>query len=233
MTRDLMPQFIRLHEQSYQQSSEDEERDFLMEVDEPFVDHHLPDDVEDFLLMITELHQRVEQIHVLLADLKKHQGEIISEIHMNKRLHEEHDILVSEIKKESSSVNEQIKRLKVVVEGEKRDGYITTEGKMKRDQVNVLVLIFQEVMEEFNRTQIEHRDHCKSRIKRQFEICGHDVDGEDIEEMLENNEVNVFTKHLGIDDLAKTQNALREVENRHADILKLEKSITVWRDRIP
>jgi len=29
------------------------------------------------------------------------------------------------------------------------------------------------------------------------------------------------------DDLAKTETALREVENRHADIMKLEQSLTV------
>ena len=31
--------------------------------------------------------------------------------------------------------------------------------------------MLQEVMSEFNKIQLEHRDHCKARIKRQLEIC--------------------------------------------------------------
>jgi len=31
--------------------------------------------------------------------------------------------------------------------------------------------MLQEVMSEFNKVQLEHREHCKTRIKRQYEIC--------------------------------------------------------------
>jgi len=106
--------------------------------------------------------------------------------------------------------------------------------------------IFQ-VMTEYNRTQTDYRERCKSRIQRQLEIsresvskiefylyqppnsAGRTTTNEELEDMLEQGNPAVFTQGI-IMDTAAAKQTLADIEARHADIIKLETSIKELHD---
>ena len=112
--------------------------------------------------------------------------------------------------------------------------------------MDLIVKIYQ-VMTEYNRTQTDYRERCKSRIQRQLEIsktstfkaetvvpisslsAGRTTTNEELEDMLEQGNPAVFTQGI-IMDTAAAKQTLADIEARHADIIKLETSIKELHD---
>lgn len=53
-------------------------------------------------------------------------------------------------------------------------------------------------MQDYNFSQLEYRDKCKSRIKLQLQVAGADVSDEKVEDMLESTNPCVFTDAVGL-----------------------------------
>ncbi len=93
----------------------------------------------------------------------------------------------------------------------------------------VLSSKFVEVLTDYNLAQADYRSRCKGRIERHLVLLGRDASSDDIEYILENEDVKVFTEGILIsEDYARK--AVADIEARHADILELERSITELRD---
>ncbi|VDN15406.1 unnamed protein product [Dibothriocephalus latus] len=84
-------------------------------------------------------------------------------------------------------------------------------------------------MNTYNECQLEYRDKCKGRIKLQLQIAGKPVSDDKVEEMLDSTNPSVFTEAL-MEQTEAAKRSLLEIEARHADILKLERSIEEMRD---
>lgn len=52
---------------------------------------------------------------------------------------------------------------------------------------------FVNTMTDYNQTQVDYRERCKSRIQRQLEIAGKTTTAEQVEEMLESGNAQIFT----------------------------------------
>ena len=84
-------------------------------------------------------------------------------------------------------------------------------------------------MNEYNNAQIDYRDRCKARIQRQLEITGKKTNDEDLERMLESGNPQIFTEGIMMETkIAKK--TLEDINARHEDIMKLEKSIKELHD---
>jgi len=81
-------------------------------------------------------------------------------------------------------------------------------------------------MSEYNQVQEEYREKCKERIQRQLRYTGKQVTDEEVEDMLESDNVAIFTQDILIDTAQKRQ-ALGEIEARHLEIMQLEQNIRV------
>ncbi|KAG8172825.1 hypothetical protein JTE90_026646, partial [Oedothorax gibbosus] len=88
---------------------------------------------------------------------------------------------------------------------------------------------FVDSLSTYNTIQIEYRQRCKDRIKRQLDITGNSKTDEEIEDMLETGNFSVFTQGIVI-ETQQARQTLADIEDRHADILKLEKSIRELHD---
>lgn len=53
-------------------------------------------------------------------------------------------------------------------------------------------------MDQYNQSQLEYRDKCKSRIKLQLHVAGTDVTDDNVEDMLESNNPCVFTNAVPV-----------------------------------
>ncbi|KAL5112444.1 hypothetical protein TcWFU_007091 [Taenia crassiceps] len=118
------------------------------------------------------------------------------------------------------------KELKALEESAKTDHLLPSSGidRIKFYQHSALLKKFQAVMEDYNRSQLEYRDKCKSRIKLQLQVAGAEFSDEKVEDMLESTNPCVFTDAV-LEQTTAAKKSLLEIEARHADIIKLEKSI--------
>ncbi|CAG2123323.1 unnamed protein product, partial [Medioppia subpectinata] len=93
----------------------------------------------------------------------------------------------------------------------------------------MLLQKFIDVMNEYNRIQLEYREKCKDRITRQLLITGRQTNNEEVEEMLESGNPTIFTQGI-ITDTQQAKQSLADIQARHADIIKLENSIREMHD---
>lgn len=95
-------------------------------------------------------------------------------------------------------------------------------ARIARTQYQCLSSTLREVMFSYNDAEMSHREACKRQMQRQMEVVGKEVSTEELEEMMESGELNVF----GLQVEAKTaRSALLQIESRHKELVELEKRI--------
>merc|ERR1711881_701441 len=94
---------------------------------------------------------------------------------------------MSDIKKTANKVRAKLKVIEGQIEQNEQVNKASqsAELRMKKTQHSTLSRKFVEVMTEYNRTQTDYRERCKSRIQRQLEITGRTTTNEELEDMLE------------------------------------------------
>ncbi|XP_036437804.1 syntaxin-11-like [Colossoma macropomum] len=107
---------------------------------------------------------------------------------------------------------------------ENQHGANAAVSRIARTQYAGLSSSFREAMLTYNQAEMSHRETCKQHIQRQLEIVGQQVTSEQIEEMLENGQWNVFSVNM-LSEGKTARSALNQIESRHRDLLELEKRI--------
>ncbi|KAI4881275.1 hypothetical protein NFI96_009722 [Prochilodus magdalenae] len=107
---------------------------------------------------------------------------------------------------------------------EDQHGTNTAISRIAHTQYAGLSSSFRDAMLEYNEAEMSHRETCKAHIQRQMEIVGREVTGEEIEEMLESGQWNVFSENM-LSEGKTARAALNQIESRHRDLLELEKRI--------
>ncbi|XP_030628031.1 syntaxin-11b.2 [Chanos chanos] len=107
---------------------------------------------------------------------------------------------------------------------EEEHGVNSAVARIARTQYASLSNSFRDAMMDYNEAEMSHRETCKAHIQRQMEIVGREVTGDQIEEMLENGQWNVFTQNL-LSEGKTARSALNQIESRHMELLELESRI--------
>lgn len=178
--------------------------------------------MSEFFIEVEEIMQCLERIESTVEEVGKKYNAVLSTPQTDTKLSEEIESLTNDIKRLANKVRSKLKIMEQDIDAEEKENETSATYRMKHTQHLVLSKRFVDVMFLLNKIQDNHREKCKERIKLQFKITGEVKTDEEIEEMLESGNLTVFI------DLAETQrakDALADVEARHSDILKLEKSI--------
>ncbi|XP_063712302.1 syntaxin-1A-like isoform X2 [Symsagittifera roscoffensis] len=134
--------------------------------------------------------------------------------------------LNAEIRTEASNVRSSLKKMETETEKmeEASNHQLTVEIRLRKIQQATWSRKFIDLMTEYNRIQNEYRDGCKERIRRQMEAMGKPHDNNELEQMIHSENPDVFNQEVMVDD-KEQQKKLSEVEMRHREILKLERSL--------
>jgi len=185
--------------------------------------------MDEFFLDVEEIRINIDKIQANVEEVKRKHSAILSAPQTDEKMKQELEDSMSDIKKTANRVRA---KLKVIETGIEQDEYVnraSAELRIKKTQQSTLSRKFVEVMTEYNRTQTDYRERCKSRIQRQLEITGRTTTNEELEDMLEQGNPAVFTQGI-IMDTAAAKQTLADIEARHADIIKLETSIKELHD---
>ncbi|THD26439.1 Syntaxin [Fasciola hepatica] len=104
----------------------------------------------------------------------------------------------------------------------------TTKAQLE-EAMSEIKMIAHKVMTDYNKAQVAFRDACKNRIKRKMGIAERKISNEELEDMLESGNPAIFTQEI-MTDTQQAKQSLADIEARHQDIMKLEKSIKELHD---
>jgi len=185
--------------------------------------------MDEFFLEVEDIRANIDKIQANVEEVKRKHSAILSAPQTNEKMKQELEDFMSDIKRTANRVRTKLKVIETGIEQEELVNKASAELRIKKTQLSTLSRKFVEVMTEYNRTQTDYRERCKSRIQRQLEITGRTTTNEELEDMLEQGNPAVFTQGI-IMDTAAAKQTLADIEARHADIIKLETSIKELHD---
>ncbi|CAH8544155.1 unnamed protein product [Dicrocoelium dendriticum] len=215
MTKDLLEE-LRQHNAIPEQQQYDGSQ-----VQPPVAD----DLMEQFFTEIAWIREEVEKIEGYVSQLRVNYSEVLSAPQQNENTKRRIEQLTNQVKAASGQVLLKLKQQEQAIhELESVDPSLATV-RIRRTQHSAITARFVDVMSLYSKIQIAYRDSCKSRIKVKLEIAECPRTDEEIEQMLESDNPQIFTQGILMDTQQARQNAA-DIEARHEDILKLEKSIS-------
>lgn len=127
------------------------------------------------------------------------------------------------VKRRGEAVLHRLQLLNALSEElEAERGSADPTARIARTQHQWLSSALRQVMFRYNDAEMSHREACKQQIQRQMEVVGKEVTREELEEMLESGELNVFCPRV---EGKTARSALLQIENRHRELLELERRI--------
>ncbi|XP_028331890.1 syntaxin-4 isoform X2 [Gouania willdenowi] len=178
---------------------------------------------EAFFKKAQEIHEGLLHLKEKVSELENKQKTVLGVALPEESMKKELQTLRDEIKTLATHIQRKLKSIEPKKSDE--DGkYVSINIRMQRTQHGVLSRELVELMGYCNTIQSQYRDRNVERIQRQLKITGTNVSDEELDQMLESGQTDVFTQNI-LTDAKATQQALNEIESRHDEILKLEKSI--------
>ncbi|XP_047465662.1 syntaxin-4 [Mugil cephalus] len=178
---------------------------------------------EAFFKKVQEIHEGLQSLKRMVSDLENKQKTVLGVALPEDSMKKDLQTLREEIKTLACQIQKKLKSIEPK-KGEDDGKYVQVNLRIQRTQHAVLSKEFVELMGHCNTMQAQYRDRNVERIQRQLKITGSNVTEEELDTMLESGQTDVFTQNILIDAKA-TKQALNEIESRHDEILKLERSI--------
>ncbi|XP_035001600.1 syntaxin-4 isoform X1 [Hippoglossus stenolepis] len=178
---------------------------------------------EAFFKKVQEIHEGLQSLRRIVSELENKQKTVLGEALPMESMKKELQTLRDEFKTQASQIQKKLKSIESK-KSEEDGKYVPINVRMQRTQHGVLCKEFVDLMGHCNTIQAQYRDRNVERIQRQLRITGNDVSDTQLEVMLESGQTDVFTQNILIDAKA-TKQALNDIESRHDEILKLERSI--------
>ncbi|XP_072106356.1 syntaxin-4-like, partial [Mobula birostris] len=183
---------------------------------------------QEFLQQVKEIRQGISQLQDLVSELDATQLCILSSPVPGEGEKSRLQKVRDEVKTVASNVRGKLKQLEAKNSLGNEDP-LSVSGRMRRTQHDALTRDFVEVMNQCHNLQSQYRDRNVERIQRQLKITGTQLTEEEVEAMLESGKQDIFTANI-IQDTQVTKQAMSEIESRHTEILRLEKSICELHD---
>ncbi|KAL4223726.1 Syntaxin-1A [Mactra antiquata] len=185
--------------------------------------------MDEFFNQVEEIRQMIDKIASNVEEVKMKHSTILSAPQTDDKTKEELEDLMNDIKRTANKVRTKLKVIEQNIEQEEHSSKSTADLRIRKTQHATLSRKFVEVMNDYNACQIDYRERCKGRIQRQLEITGKTTTNDELEDMLESGNLQVFTQDI-IMETQQAKQTLADIEARHADIMKLEKSIQELHD---
>jgi len=144
---------------------------------------------------------------------------------------QEAENLMFNTNKIASQVRNKLKAMKSENESKEKEedetkGGASVEVRLRSSQHSALSKKFVDVMSEYQRVQTQCKSRFKQRMERQYLIVKPEATPEEVNEALDSNQGQIFSQQfLATNQRAEAKKALKDIQDRHQEILKLEESL--------
>ncbi|KAH0953966.1 hypothetical protein HN011_005473 [Eciton burchellii] len=197
--------------------------------------------LQDVHLQITqnkklkELFEEVEEIRALIhlvaenvSIVKELHNNILS--HMNKDIQKELEVRTCTISQTAFHVQRKLKdigkditTIDDLTAASVQDG--STYTRIKILQYTTMLQLFSEIMEDYNASLLRYHDKCLLLLQQQRSLLRRKVTSAELDHLLDTQEANLFVDNI-LEDSKLARRQLSDIESRHNDVLKLEKTLT-------
>lgn len=185
--------------------------------------------VEEFYKECEGLVSSIERLAKSVDDVKKKHSELLSAPQTDDNVKKQLETLMEGIQREANRIKIKLKQMEQANDQMGQQHQLSAEHRIRCTQHQMLTRKFIDVITDYQLTQADYRDRCKARIQRQLEITGRVTTDDEIEEMIESGNPAIFTRGIEM-ETQQAKQSLAEIEARHSDIMKLEKSIMELKD---
>ncbi|KAG9511008.1 Syntaxin-1A, partial [Fragariocoptes setiger] len=186
-------------------------------------------DVSEFFKTVEEINEDIKRMQDSVEDVKRTHSSILSAPQTDDKVKEYLESVMAKIKKSANQIKSKLKNMEQEIEHVAQTNMLGAQHRIRKTQHQMLRQRFVEVMTDYQTTQSDYRERCKARIQRQLEITGRVTTDDEIEEMLESDNPAIFTRGI-IMETQQARQTLADIEARHSDIMKLERSIRELHD---
>lgn len=180
-------------------------------------------ELDDVLKEAQLIRLEIQQIQNDIRDLKDVNYQALNKTSDSIVIKRDSNAIGADIKRRGEAVLQRLHMLNNLRgELEVQRGSLDPTVRIARTQYHCLSNALREVMFSYNDTEMNHREACKKQIQRQMEIVGKEVSMEELEEMMEGEELTVFSIQI---QGKSTRSALMQIESRHRELQELEKRI--------
>ncbi|XP_022059933.2 syntaxin-11-like [Acanthochromis polyacanthus] len=180
-------------------------------------------DLDAVLQEAQQIRLEIQQIQNDISELKDVNYQALNKTSFPSVTKRDANVIGADIKRRGEAVLHRLHMMNDLqgqLEAQRGSSHPT--ARIARTQYHCLSNALREVMFSYNDTEMNHREACKRQIQRQMEVVGREVSEEDLEEMMEDGEVTVFSAQLQ----GKTaHSAFQQIESRHQELRELEKRI--------
>ncbi|XP_071354125.1 syntaxin-11a isoform X2 [Trachinotus anak] len=184
---------------------------------------HSDQDLDGVLQEAQQIRLEIQQIQNDISELKDVNYQALNKTTYATATKRDSSKIGADIKCRAEGVLQRLHRMNALRgELDAQRGSSDPTARIARTQYQCLTSALQEVMFSYNDTEMSHREACKRQIQRQMEVVGREVSEEQLEEMMDEEELTVFSVQL---EGKTARSAFLQIESRHKELLELEKRI--------
>uniref|UniRef100_A0A3P9M2Z4 Syntaxin 11b, tandem duplicate 2 n=1 Tax=Oryzias latipes TaxID=8090 RepID=A0A3P9M2Z4_ORYLA len=172
-----------------------------------------------------DIHREIQLIRLEVKRLREQNSRMFQGVTTLSTIKRDTNAIGADIKKRAEGVLARLHDMDGTAHKLKESyGPNSAVARIARTQYACLSNGFRDVMFDYNEAEMSHRETCKTQIQRQMEIVGREVTGEDLEEMIEKGQWNIFTDNV-VTEGKTARSALSQIEKRHQELMDLENRI--------
>ncbi|MEQ2194112.1 hypothetical protein XENOCAPTIV_023494 [Xenoophorus captivus] len=180
-------------------------------------------DLDGILKEAQRVRLEIQQIQNDIGELKEVNYQSLNKTSFPDATKRDSNAIGVDIKRRGEAVLKQLHMMNDLRgELEAQRGSSDPTARIARTQYHYLSNALREVMFSYNGAEMTHREACKRHIQKQMEVVGEEVSQKELEEMMEGEELCVFSVHV---TGQTARSALMNIENRHRELQELEKRI--------
>lgn len=172
-----------------------------------------------------DVHREVQLIRLEVKRLREQNARVLQATSRMTIIKRDSNAIGADIKSRAEGVLVHLKDMDASARKlEAEHGSNAAVTRIARTQYACLSNGLRDAMFEYNEAEMSHKENCKAHIQRQMEIVGREVTGEEVDEMIESGQWNVFSENI-LSEGMTAKSALNQIENRHRELVDLENRI--------
>uniref|UniRef100_A0A667YVF9 Syntaxin 11b, tandem duplicate 1 n=1 Tax=Myripristis murdjan TaxID=586833 RepID=A0A667YVF9_9TELE len=180
--------------------------------------------MEEVFAQAQDIHREVQLIRLEVKKLREQNSRILQGTTRMSTIKRDSNAIGADIKARAEGVLTHLRDMDTTAHKlEEEHGANSAITRIARTQYACLSNGFRDAMFDYNEAEMSHRENCKAQIQRQMEIVGREVTGEEVEEMIETGQWNIFSENVTEGKTARS--ALNQIEKRHQEMMDLESRI--------
>ncbi|XP_026174569.1 syntaxin-11b.1 [Mastacembelus armatus] len=182
-------------------------------------------DLEEVFSQSQVIHKDIQLIRLEIKRLREQNSRMLQGVTTMSVIKKDSNAIAADIKARAEGVLAHLKDMDATAHKlEEAHGENSAITRIARTQYACLSNGFRDAMFDYNEAEMSHRENCKAQIQRQMEIVGREVTGEEVEEMIEKGQWNIFNDNI-MTEGKTARSALFQIEKRHQELLDLESRI--------